>query len=174
MTHFRVSEILLSTPSIINSISIHRFFNNTMQNIGNKYIILFVISVVVAVLFLFSNDIFRDCLLWKFVKILPHLFFHRPKLEKLVPPFVPRISENFLRTNLSNVVIIYWNHCKNTLYFLSCAINRGCNVWCRRQMFKEIYTNLSLKVPNLVLFSPQIQLKSWVPPPLFLKVFPPL
>ena len=41
----------------------------------------------------------------------------------------------------------------------------GCGVCCHRQIFEEIYANLSLKVPIFVLFCPtKYVLKSLVPP----------
>ena len=91
----------------------------------------------------------------------PPLFFPTPNLKTWFPPFVSKISENFLRANVSNFGFIYRNYCKNTLYYhlsMICTINihKCCNLCCRRQIYEEIYANLSLKVPVFVLFYPQI------------------
>ena len=90
----------------------------------------------------------------------PPFFFPHPKFEILVPPpFVSEISEKFLRANLSNFGPTYRNHCENTLYYhlsmmYTTNVPKDYNVCCRRQIFEEIYGNLSLKVPNFVLFYP--------------------
>ena len=75
------------------------------------------------------------------------------------PPFVSEISEKFLRANLSNFGLTNRNHCENTLYYhlsmmYTTNVAKGYNVCCRRQIFEEIYGNLSLKVPIFVLFYP--------------------
>ena len=86
-------------------------------------------------------------------------FFPTPNLKNWFPPFVSEISEKFLRANLSNFGLTNRNHCENTLYYhlsmmYTTNVAKVYNVCCRRQIFEEIYGNLSLKVPIFVLFYP--------------------
>ena len=60
-------------------------------------------------------------------------FFPTPNLKNWFPPFVSKISEIFLRANVSNFGLTYRNHCKNTLYYylsMICTINvqKGCDI----------------------------------------------
>ena len=93
-------------------------------------------------------------------------FFPHPKLEKLVPLL---LYSKFRRLFLKFYCPLCKYHCKNTFYYhlsLVCTIyvQRGWNFCCRKQIFKEIYANLSLKVPIFAFFIPILILKSWIPP----------
>ena len=95
-----------------------------------------------------------------FLKRFGSPFFPPHQTLKIGSPlFVSEILENFLQANLSNFGLTYRNHCKNSLYchlsmIYTTNVAKGCNVCCRRQIFEEIYGNLSLKVPIFVLFYP--------------------
>ena len=87
-------------------------------------------------------------------KILAPPFFRpTPNLKNWFPPFVSETSEKFLRANLSNFRLTNRNHCEN-YHLCMMYTTKGYNVCCRRQIFEEIYGNLSLKVPIFVLFYP--------------------
>ena len=85
------------------------------------------------------------------------LFFPTPTLKNLSPPplLYPKFWRDFCAP--SNFCPIYRNHCKNTLYYhlsmiSTINVQKGCNVWCSRQIFEENYANLSLKSPHFCSF----------------------
>ena len=104
----------------------------------------------------------------------PH-FFSAPK-TKLVLSL--KVLQHFLHAKFKKLLSLYKYHYKNTLYYqlsMVCTINvqKGCVLCCHRQIFKEIYANLSLKslftslsIPTFNFFSgfPLFEIfKIWVP-----------
>ena len=97
----------------------------------------------------FNPQVYLDPRFISFSKILQH-----PKIPLLLAQCVrlslipPSVFENYY--------LLCRYHFKN--YHLSkvCTINvqGGCVICCRSQIFKEIYANVSLKVPHFVLFYP--------------------
>ena len=104
---------------------------------------------------------------------------HHLKFEKLVPSLVySKFRNTFCVPNskVSGLLCRSRYHCKNTLLPFKHGLHnkrpKRIIFCCHRQMFKDIYANLLLKLPNLSFFTPEFNMKSSVPP-FFLKLFPP-